>query len=376
MTLEAAIASTIWDALVIGAGPAGSLTALGLARRGCRVLLVDQARFPRSKVCGCCLNGAVVATLHRLGLDHVLDGAAPLRSIRIAVRTQSADLALRQSLALGRDVLDTRLATAAENAGAEFLPGVVAKLGAAHADHREVIVNGQPVRSRIVILASGLAGSPVQPEPGSRIGAGTVFAAEAAPDFFAPGTIFMATARHGYVGLVRVEDDRLDVAAAFDSAFVKEKGGPGPAAAVILREVGWPMPQGTTEFHWKGTPALTRRAVCPASHRLFLVGDAAGYVEPFTGEGIGWALTSAAALAPIAARAIACWDDRRLRDWQATHRNLLGRRQGRCRLVARVLRSPRLCGLAIRSLALFPSLARPVIAALDRPAQQPPASFA
>ena len=52
----------------------------------------------------------------------------------------------------------------------------------------------------------------------------------------------MATGRGGYVGLVRVEDDRLDVAAAFDAAFVKSAGGLGPAAEAILGEVGWPVP--------------------------------------------------------------------------------------------------------------------------------------
>ena len=67
-----------WDALVIGAGPAGSVTARELARRGRRVLLVDRATFPRSKVCGGCLNGAAIRTLERLGLGRVLEGALPL----------------------------------------------------------------------------------------------------------------------------------------------------------------------------------------------------------------------------------------------------------------------------------------------------------
>ena len=68
-----------WDALVIGAGPAGSVAARELARRGCRVLLVDKATFPRPKVCGCCVNGAAIRALERLGLGHVLDGAIAAR---------------------------------------------------------------------------------------------------------------------------------------------------------------------------------------------------------------------------------------------------------------------------------------------------------
>ena len=60
------------DVLVIGAGPAGSVTARELARRGRRVLLVDKAAFPRPKVCGCCLNAAAVAR------DVTLDGLQAL----------------------------------------------------------------------------------------------------------------------------------------------------------------------------------------------------------------------------------------------------------------------------------------------------------
>ena len=52
-----------WDVIVVGAGPAGSLTARELARLGRRVLLVDKASFPRPKVCGCCLSGSALAAL-------------------------------------------------------------------------------------------------------------------------------------------------------------------------------------------------------------------------------------------------------------------------------------------------------------------------
>jgi 2-polyprenyl-6-methoxyphenol hydroxylase-like FAD-dependent oxidoreductase len=110
----------------------------------------------------------------------------------------------------------------------------------------------------------------------------------------------MATGRGGYVGLVRVEDGRLDMAAAFDPVFVKSVGGLGAAAETILREVGWPAPPALAEEPWKGTPALTRRARRLAGHRCFVVGDAAGYVEPFTGEGMAWAVMSAAAVAASA----------------------------------------------------------------------------
>jgi flavin-dependent dehydrogenase len=106
-----------------------------------------------------------------------------------------------------------------------------------------------------------------------------------------------------------------------------------------------------------------------AGPRWFAIGDAAGYVEPFTGEGMAWAIASAATVAPIALRATDRWDDRLIAEWGRRHARLIRNRQGVCRVAARVLRSPSLTGLAVRALARFPSLSRPVVAALNRPAR-------
>lgn len=343
------------DALVIGAGPAGSVTARELARRGRRVLLVDKATFPRTKVCGCCLNGAAIRTFERLGLGGVLADAIPLSRVRIAAGPRSAEVRLPRGVALSREALDARLIAEAVRCGVEFRPNTTIHL-----------------RDRgtadVTVLASGLTGGDAAPEPGSRIGAGVVLDAAQVPAFYTEGAIFMATGRGGYVGLVRVEDGRLDVGAAFDPAYVKAAGGLGPAAEGVLRSTGWPVPSELAGTAWKGTPALTRRPVRVAGERFFVVGDAAGYVEPFTGEGMAWAVMSAAALAPIAARD---WHPGLAREWEAAHARVVARRQRVCRVVSRVLRSPQLTGLAVRALALVPGLAVPFTSALNHPAQLP-----
>jgi flavin-dependent dehydrogenase len=118
---------------------------------------------------------------------------------------------------------------------------------------------------------------------------------------------------------------------------------------------------------WRGTPALTRRAGALAGERWFAIGDAAGYIEPFTGEGMAWAVTSAAAVAPVAARAVHEWDGKLVREWEAVHRRAVGGRQRVCRIVSRVLRSPALTTFVVRALAVLPVLSRPVVAALNRP---------
>jgi flavin-dependent dehydrogenase len=345
-----------WDAVVIGAGPAGSVTARELARRGCRVLMVDKSSFPRAKVCGCCLNGAAIGTLERLGLGDVLKDAVRLDRVTVAAGSRTADMRLPRGAALSREVFDERLVEQAVKEGVEFRAGTVVNRP------RDLLSE-----ARIVIVASGLTGGDAMPEPGSRIGAGVVIPAKSAPEFYKPHTIHMATGRGGYVGFVRVEDGRLDVAAALDAAFVKLAGGLGPAAEAILSQADWPIPVGLAEAVWRGTPALTRRPARLADDRLFVVGDAAGYVEPFTGEGMAWAIMSAAELAPIAARAVQLWNDSLANEWELKHRRIVGQRQRVCRIVSRVLRSPLFTGLAVRTLQLAPVLSRPVIAALNRP---------
>jgi flavin-dependent dehydrogenase len=356
--VEAAVIERDWDAVVVGAGPAGSVAARELARRGARVLLVDKALFPRTKVCGSCLNAAALAALDAVKLAHVPKecGAVPLHSVRLAAGRRSADVPLAGGVAVSRQEFDAALVEEAIAAGATFRDGVVVK------PHDVVEI------ARVVIVATGLAGAQGSIQSGSRLGAGVIVPADVVPDFFASGTIFMATGRGGYVGLVRVEDDCLDVAAAFDADFVRSCGGLGPAAELILKQTGWPAIPGLADLPWRGTPALTRRPAAVAGHRFFAVGDAAGYVEPFTGEGMAWAIASAAAVAPFALRGIEKWDDALIGEWQRTHSRLIRSRQGVCRVAARVLRSPALTSLAVRALGVFPALARPVIRALNHPA--------
>ena len=159
---------------------------------------------------------------------------------------------------------------------------------------------------------------------------------------------------------MRLEDGRLDLAAALDAAWVRACGGPGRAAAWLLAEAGWPAVPRLAELSWRGTPALTRRARHLATERLFLLGDAAGYIEPFTGEGMAWALAAGRAVAPLAARAADRWSPELAPAWSAVYYRLIARRQVFCRAVAAVLRSPPLTRAMIQLLSRAPALAAPV----------------
>ena len=385
-----------YDVAVIGAGPAGSALARGLARRGRRVLLAERATFPRRKVCGACLGGHAVRELHAAGLGHVLEdrGAVPQTGFRLGVggRTRrSAFVKTRGGFALSRSAFDAALADEAAAAGADVRFGLTAAVtngGVTLTGGGETVA----VRARVIAVACGLKGAgsvwsrdrqgaslaacdrtetlpdgrgstrlASTPQPRSRVGAGCELPAGAFDAaFFAPGVIHMAVAAGGYVGAAVCERGELNLAGAFDLPALKANGGPGGTAAAILAAAGFPAPPGLDAAGWSGTPPLTRAAGDVADDNVFLLGDAAGYVEPFTGEGMGWAIASANALGPILDDFLngdAAAADR----WRAAYRRRVGRRKGWCRAVARAARTPAAAGAAAAALNRVPALAGPLV---------------
>ena len=358
------------DAVVIGAGPAGAVAARELARRGRSVLLVDKAKFPRRKVCGCCLNGNALAALAAVGLGDLPSrlGAVPLHSLKLAAGGRTATVPL-SGVSLSREAFDLALIGEAVAAGAEFVPGCKATMGLVEGEHRLVFVNESLVLANIVLVADGLNGRTAASAVGfevpatasSRIGAGVVVVGQ--PGFF-PGAIFMATGRGGYVGLVVLEDGRLDIAAAFDTAFVRDVGGLGEAATRTLAEAGFPEIPSLATADWKGTPALTRTPDRIAGERWFAVGDASGYVEPFTGEGMAWAVGGATAVARLTADG---WNPTLPAKWESLHHRLIGQRQRFCQLLAPALRSRLVRRMMVSALRVLPVLASPFVRGLNRP---------
>jgi menaquinone-9 beta-reductase len=394
---HAAAGAECWHAVIVGAGPAGAAAAVRLATRGLRVLLVDAAAMPRPKLCGCCLSTAAVNELERL--EELQDGggplppaALPLARVRLATPAVTARLPLPGGAVVSREALDAAGVRRAIAAGVAWLPGIRVTAVRERADDVMLEIapgpNGLAARSllrgRLAVLAAGLA-APIRIEAGgqsavdegrgivagSRIGVGGTLPAEGGGP--PAGELLMAVARFGYCGIVRLEDGRVDIAAAVDRDQLAAAGSPAAAVEAILAATAAHRAAGLDPDEtarllaaatWRGTPPLTRaRTLATPSGRIVRVGDAAGYVEPFTGEGMGWALVSARlcdeAYGPLLAKerdpgaALAAGASR----YASLHRRHFARHHGRCRRVALAVRHPWLVGSLVRLARLAPGVA-------------------
>lgn len=364
-----AAARASWDVVVVGAGLAGSLAALGFARAGAATLLLDRADFPRWKVCGCCLSERAVRTLATAGLPDLVDGLGARRIERVSIHSNGRTLVapLAPARVVSREALDAALVRAAMDAGAAFLPRARARVlpdGRIHLTRDDEAVD---VHGRSVIIASGLHDAAPQLAPRRRaplartshVGLGATGDAAAAPDL--PPHLTMALTPRGYVGFVHLEDGRLNAAAAVSPALLKTAGSPAEAVARILADAGLTSVE-PTRLDWRGTPPLTRTRPRVQHANVFAIGDAARFVEPVTGEGMAWALAAGSAVVPHAlARAR---DEHAPETWPAAHSRLLRARHARCALVSRAMRRPLVMAAFMRTMNALPALRERAIRAL------------
>ena len=369
-----------WDVIVIGAGVAGGLAAFDCARRGLRVLLVEKRSFPRWKVCGCCFNTNAMAALTAAGLPDLFcdQGAVPLDHLHLGWSGRTMNLALPGGWALSRERFDQALVNAAMAAGAtvRFQTGaVLEEMSEAGRMVRLRPSGGDPVeriQARVVLVAAGLqhqvlaSSHPASSSstPGSRLGAGCLISDD--EGLFESGAIHMAIGRSGYVGLVRREDGALNLAAAFDRPVVQSSGGVTHAAELVLRQAGFPLPHELETSRWQLTPALTRRADVFSGERFLLLGDATGYVEPFTGEGMAWALAAGAAVAPFVQEAQGEWTTDLEQRWQRRLETLTINRQRLCSLLSTLLRHPLAIHALFRLGSQWPAIPRRIISRLNQ----------
>lgn len=371
-----------WPVVVIGGGPAGVVAATRLADADLRVLLVEAKRFPRDKVCGGCLNRRAIAALTAAGFWPTLANLHGLvtRSVRLQAGGRFLDVPTPEGLALTRRAMDAALLEEAVRRGVTVEQGVRATV------LREVSANGRRVRlsspggatrdvgAAVVLAADGLGAPSLsklpefvsQPEQGSRIGCGALLP-EASVAGLADGQVLMAAGPHGYVGVVRCEAGRVNAAAAFDARRAAAADSLGRLAQQTLDSSGVAATDAVAAAAWRGTRRLTQAAQTLAAERLLVIGDAAGYVEPFTGEGMAAAIEDALAVAPLAVRAAHGWRPEIAREW-AGHSSAARRaRQRDIRRLAWLLRRPWAARTALSVATAWPALGERVARRVSAP---------
>lgn len=396
-----AIAPERFDVVVIGAGIAGSLAGLFCARSGFRTLILEKQLFPRHKVCGCCINGRALAILQDAGLSDCIRELMPTTTSSLAIRCagKKLDIAMPQNIAVSRKLLDQRLLNEAKKAGcdvveqatANVLPSGVSGINSTD-DFRSITLKHRSsntaatdaatsenieskVYARVVLVCDGLGHPSLHlfpefsspPNHGSRIGLGTVIPRSDGDKWIPQGAVLMAVAPQGYAGVVEIEDRQLNIAAAIDPGYLQQSKSACSSLISIFEAAGLPIPTHLADAVVKGTIPLTRSASRVSGHRIFLLGDSTGYIEPFTGEGMAWAASAARTVIPLVKTAIdETWSrDLELR-WETAFRTIVSREQKVCRFLSAALREPWLLTPLMAACRVFPSLTQYLVGRINR----------
>jgi len=365
------------DVVIAGGGPAGALAACLLARRGARVTLIDRARFPRAKLCGDTLNPGAMALLARhFDVESLRVQGRPLDGMILTgpggARVAGAYARGTQGLAITRDVFDAWLIAQAARAGAAVVedtavvgplpgagPGSVGGVSTRHRSGRHgsvaarLTLGADGRRSR---LAQAMALSRVAPRP-RRWAIGAYF--EGVDGLTHMGEMHV---REGhYLGVAPTPDGRAN--ACLVREFVPGQA-PWRAPESMLRDAldadtvlapRFRHARIATRVQVLGPLAVdVTRPACPG---LWLLGDAAGFVDPMTGDGIHLALKGAEVAAAMAAMVLdGRQDGARAADAYAA---ALGRCVGPKRRFNRALRavvgSTRAVGVAARLASVAPA---------------------
>lgn len=328
------------DVLIAGAGPAGSMAARALALRGARVLLVDREAFPRDKLCGDTLNPGAIKLLAEQGLTGgALDAGLPIAGMRVTGPVASVTARYkegRRGVSILRRDLDLWLLEQAIAAGVRFEPGLAAQGALTIGSDQTPAVRGLILRdangvvtrmpASVTIAADGrrsavarsvgLASHPASPR---RWAYGVYFRARAAAETEIFGEMHV---RAGwYVGVVRVPGDAMNVC-----VVINEPESGLPPIELIRRclnkdpelaaRFGSEDPLGPVSI----LGPLAVDSAAPGVPGLFLAGDAAGFVDPMTGDGLNLAMRGAILAADESMRVLETGD------WEGAVERLNSRR--------------------------------------------------
>lgn len=281
----------LFDVAIVGGGPAGSACAAFCATAGLRTALLERETFPREKVCGDCINPGCWPVLQRLAVAGKIRNSPhgvlhAVEFISIGGRRMRVDLPAGNDseIAIKRSLFDQLLLSRARDLGAEIHEAsTVTALTRSRADHWRLDLVNQMVAARFVVAADGRNSTVARlrnllPRPARERVA--LQAHIPLPKDFGDRVVLQFLPE-GYSGQAPVGNDQLNL------CLVGE-----PSTISSLKNWAQKEFDLSPDQDWRTITPLTRAAIAPTHQNLLLIGDAARVVEPFTGEGIYYALRS------------------------------------------------------------------------------------
>jgi flavin-dependent dehydrogenase len=318
-----------FDVAIAGAGPAGASAAIQLALTGARVLLIEEKKFPRAKLCGEFISPECLTHFKRLGVMDQMSaagGAAVAETVFYSRHGNSVAVPSEwfmsgaQALGLSRSEMDHQLLQRAKNAGVvvleethasrlicegEEVRGIRVKSGHATRDYAALITVDATGRTRA--LARHL--DPPRPNQRKHTSPLVAFKAHLVNTRVAAGACEIYFYKRGYGGLSAVEGGVSNLCFIVAANDVRRYNS---NPELVLREVvmknsraAYTLAEATTSTPWLSVSLerFGRRTLAPALG-LLTVGDAAAFIDPFTGSGMLMALESGQVAAEAIARSL------------------------------------------------------------------------
>jgi geranylgeranyl reductase family protein len=276
----------VYDVIIVGGGPAGATAATVTAKAGLSTLVLERAQFPRDKVCGDCLNPGAWTVLHRLGISQTID-ALPSTRLEYVRFANSAGRSLELPLPVGeraekgirRKFFDDALLRNATSNGAEIRFGEPVTRVQLNSGWTVSTVSTS-VKARFLVAADGrnstiarLLGDFPTKKSNDRVSFQTHFPSSASPH------VALELCEYGYMGLATIGEGLMNLCLVCR-----------PKHADQFRREARKRFELPSDHRWQSVTPLTRPSIRSDRQNLFYIGDAARVVEPFTGEGILYAL--------------------------------------------------------------------------------------
>jgi len=389
---------TNYDVIIAGGGPAGSAVAIHLALNGARVLLAEQKKFPRPKLCGEFISPECTSHFERLGVADQMFARRPSQLNETVFYSQSgAKVAVPSdwfrsggmALGLSRAEMDERLLRRAAAVGVNVreetsvtkliienrrVAGVSLKRGDREESVSATVTIDATGRSRTLArMAAGQGPTRVRSQRRQLV----AFKAHFRHTRVAPGACEIYFYRGGYGGLSTIEDGLSNLCFIVDAGDVRACQS---NADLVVREIvcrnrraSDTLGEAVAHSDWLAVSleGFGRHSAAPADG-LLTIGDAASFIDPFTGSGMLMALESG----ELAAKII-CSNLRELEQpmglrelaaqYRAAYRQQFGSRLRLCSLIRRAAFGPGVADLAIRLFSASDSLRRRLARATRSP---------